>query len=177
MSVKTCAKRGANIAKTGPTGVTIIAGRGWDDRRAYQGPRFQAPFGYTPYRIGSFAPRPHYGARYWIDNPRHFALPYAAPGLKWVRHYDDALLVNMRTGQVPPHCPPRLLKDRQPPPPDQIRGWGAACGNEGSLQADAASPQRSRVGKPTVIMLIGGFRRGILDKIHCPNLHAGPAFA
>jgi Ni/Co efflux regulator RcnB len=75
-------------------------GRGWDDRRAYQGPRFQAPFGYTPYRIGSFAPRPHYGARYWIDNPRHFALPYAAPGLKWVRHYDDALLVNMRTGQV-----------------------------------------------------------------------------
>ncbi len=75
-------------------------GRDWQDRRAYRGPRFEAPFGYTPYRMGSLAPRPHYGARFWISDPYRVGLPNAAPGLKWVRHYDDALLINMRTGQV-----------------------------------------------------------------------------
>lgn len=75
-------------------------GRDWHDRRAYRGPRFEAPFGYTPYRLGGFAPRPQYGARYWINDPYRVGLPYAAPGLRWVRHYDDALLISMRTGQV-----------------------------------------------------------------------------
>ncbi|HMT44918.1 MAG TPA: RcnB family protein [Chakrabartia sp.] len=71
------------------------------DRRAYHNhARFQAPFGYTAYRPGFQANRMHYGASYMIARPWAAGLPAARPGTRWVRHYDDALLVDMRSGMI-----------------------------------------------------------------------------
>lgn len=77
-----------------------------DRRRGYQGAyrakssRFDAPFAYSAYRPGAAMGRGHYGQRYLIANPHRWDLPPAYGANQWVRHYDDALLVNMRTGQV-----------------------------------------------------------------------------
>ena len=71
------------------------------DRRAYHTQaRFKAPFGYTAYRPGFHAQRMHYGASYLIARPWAAGLPAARPGTRWVRHHDDALLIDMRSGMV-----------------------------------------------------------------------------
>ena len=42
----------------------------------------------------------YYSSRYWINDPWYYRLPYAPPGTRWVRYYDDAILVDMWSGQV-----------------------------------------------------------------------------
>ncbi|RZM12158.1 MAG: hypothetical protein EOP67_66195, partial [Sphingomonas sp.] len=37
---------------------------------------------------------------YWIDDPYSYRLPEAYGPYRWVRYYDDALLVDVRTGVV-----------------------------------------------------------------------------
>ena len=37
---------------------------------------------------------------YWINDPCEYRLPYAPPGTRWIRYYNDALLVDMYTGEV-----------------------------------------------------------------------------
>ncbi len=60
------------------------------------------PFGWTyrPYQIGWRLWPSYYSSRYWIDDPWQYRLPYAPPGYRWVRYWDDALLVDTWTGQV-----------------------------------------------------------------------------
>jgi hypothetical protein len=60
------------------------------------------PFGwsYSPYQIGWRLWPAYYGDRYWISDPWYYRLPYAPPGYQWVRYYDDALLVDLWSGQV-----------------------------------------------------------------------------
>lgn len=63
--------------------------------------RWQAPFAYQRYAVGSHIDAYAYGPRYVIANPRAERLPaYGGRNLRWVRHYDDALLVNIRNGRV-----------------------------------------------------------------------------
>lgn len=59
------------------------------------------PFGYNyqPFGIGYQLFPAYYGQRYWID-PGMYELPYPPPGTRWVRYWNDALLVDMYTGQV-----------------------------------------------------------------------------
>ncbi|MGI8706415.1 MAG: RcnB family protein [Sphingomicrobium sp.] len=42
----------------------------------------------------------YYSSNYWLNDPFMYRLPYAPWPYKWVRYYDDALLVNVYTGQV-----------------------------------------------------------------------------
>ncbi len=73
------------------------------NRNAYRLPRYYAPYGWSSYRrlsIGlSLAPQ-LWGQNYWIADPWSYRLPDAYGQYRWVRYYDDALLVDLDSGQV-----------------------------------------------------------------------------
>lgn len=50
--------------------------------------------------IGFYIGAPFYHGRYWIGNPGYYHLPPAYGPYRWVRYYDDILLVNVRNGYV-----------------------------------------------------------------------------
>ncbi|QYU71092.1 RcnB family protein [Leptolyngbya sp. 15MV] len=41
-----------------------------------------------------------YSNRYWINDPWQYRLPAVYGPYRWVRYYDDVLLVNTYTGEV-----------------------------------------------------------------------------
>jgi Ni/Co efflux regulator RcnB len=41
-----------------------------------------------------------YSERYWINDPWQYRLPDVYGPYRWVRYYEDALLVDVTTGQV-----------------------------------------------------------------------------
>ena len=57
-------------------------------------------WGYQPFNIGWRLWPNYYSSSYWINDPWQYRLPYAPPGTRWVRYYNDALLVDMYTGEV-----------------------------------------------------------------------------
>lgn len=57
-------------------------------------------WGYQPYSIGWRLWPGYYSSNFWINDPWQYRLPYAPPGTRWVRYYDDALLVDMWSGEV-----------------------------------------------------------------------------
>ena len=69
---------------------------------------FQVGFYSTPYRgysyrrlsIGAFLDELFFGDDYWIANPSYYRLPEAYGPYRWVRYYDDAVLVNIYSGEV-----------------------------------------------------------------------------
>ena len=60
------------------------------------------PFGYNYRRwsIGSFLYPSYYGSSFWLNDPWQYRLPPAYGPYRWVRYWNDALLVNVYTGQV-----------------------------------------------------------------------------
>jgi len=76
-------------------------------RRSYPG-TFRLGGYYSPYRnysyrrlnVGFFLNSLFYSNRYWINDPWQYRLPDAYGPYRWIRYYDDALLVNIHTGQV-----------------------------------------------------------------------------
>lgn len=73
-------------------------------RNVYRMPRYSAPYGwnygYSRFSIGIFLNSLLYSNSYWIDDPYYYRLPPAYGYLRWVRYYDDALLVDVRDGYV-----------------------------------------------------------------------------
>ena len=57
-------------------------------------------WGYRPYSIGWRLWPSYYSSNYWLQDPWMYRLPYAPPGYRWIRYYDDALLVDTWTGEV-----------------------------------------------------------------------------
>lgn len=59
------------------------------------------PFGYRyqPFNIGYSMAPVYFGQQYWID-PALYSLPFPPPGTAWVRYWDDAVLVDLYSGQV-----------------------------------------------------------------------------
>lgn len=63
---------------------------------------------YSPYRnysyrrlsIGFFLDSLFFSSRYWINDPWQYRLPDVYGPYRWVRYYDDALLVNIYSGEV-----------------------------------------------------------------------------
>ena len=63
---------------------------------------------YSPYRnyrysrlsIGFHLDSLFFGSRYWINDPWQYRLPAAYGPYRWVRYYDDALLVDIYSGEV-----------------------------------------------------------------------------
>lgn len=76
--------------------------RGWRNghRDIYAGRGWRAPFGYTAFRAGGRIDGRYYGPQYVINDPWRYHLAPARPGLRYVRHYNDVLLVDTRRGYV-----------------------------------------------------------------------------
>lgn len=74
------------------------------NRSAYRLPRYYAPYGwgagYTRFGIGVRIAPTLFARSYWIDDPYAYRLPDAYGPYRWVRYYDDALLVDLDSGQV-----------------------------------------------------------------------------
>jgi len=85
-----------------------------DNRYNWQGYRnqnrsiFRLGSYYSPYRnysyssigIGFYLDSLFYSNRYWINDPWQYRLPEAYGPYRWVRYYDDALLVDVYSGEV-----------------------------------------------------------------------------
>ena len=79
----------------------------WRDWRRRHRSRFHLgfyfdPFGwnYFRYGIGWRLWPSYYGSRYWLRDPWYYRLPPAYGPYRWVRYHNDALLVNIYTGNV-----------------------------------------------------------------------------
>ena len=72
------------------------------DRSRFRVAIYIDPFGwnYRRWNLGWNLHRYHYSSRYWIDDPWEYRLPPAYGPYRWVRYYDDALLVDLRSGRV-----------------------------------------------------------------------------
>jgi len=57
-------------------------------------------YSYSRFSIGVTIGAPFYDERYWIADPWAYRLPPAWGPYRWVRYYDDALLVDIYTGEV-----------------------------------------------------------------------------
>ncbi|WP_336958801.1 RcnB family protein [Sphingobium aquiterrae] len=70
----------------------------------YRPGRYYAPrgwsYGYRSFSIGVYLNSLLYANSYWLDDPWQYRLPPAYGTLRWVRYYDDALLVDIRDGYV-----------------------------------------------------------------------------
>ena len=51
-------------------------------------------------RSATACTRIYYGSSYWLNDPWQYRLPPAYGPYRWVRYWDDALLVNIYTGEV-----------------------------------------------------------------------------
>jgi len=64
--------------------------------------RYYDPYGwgYRRFSIGFNLWPSYYGSNFWMNDPWQYRLPPAYGPYRWVRYFDDALLVNIYTGQV-----------------------------------------------------------------------------
>lgn len=76
--------------------------RGWRDRNRglYARGHWNAPFRYYNFRPGMRIGQTYWGSRYWINDPWRYRLPPAGRYQRWVRHYNDVILVDTRRGYV-----------------------------------------------------------------------------
>lgn len=76
----------------------------FSNRNFYRQSRYYDPFGsrygYQRFSIGIRIGSSYYNDRYWISDPVAYRLPYADGPYRWVRYYDDVLLIDLRDGAV-----------------------------------------------------------------------------
>ena len=80
----------------------------WNSYRRTNRSVFNLGIYYSPYRsysyrrlsIGFFLDSLFYSSRYWIQDPWRYRLPEVYGPYRWVRYYDDALLVDIYSGEV-----------------------------------------------------------------------------
>lgn len=70
------------------------------NRSVYARGQWRAPFGYQRFSQGSTLRSGYYEQRYFISDYRRYRLPQPPGNARWVRHYDDVVLVNLRSGRV-----------------------------------------------------------------------------
>ncbi len=70
----------------------------------YRMGRYNAPrgwdYGYRRFSVGIVLSSLLYSNSYWLNDPYAYRLPPAYGTLRWVRYYDDAMLVDIRDGYV-----------------------------------------------------------------------------
>ena len=79
--------------------------QGWRNahRDTYRLGRYNPPYNHYSYRrlgIGFTLDNVFFGSSYWIGDPWSYRLPEAYGPYRWVRYYDDALLVDVYSGEV-----------------------------------------------------------------------------
>ena len=73
------------------------------NRNVYRPGRYYAPrysHGYSRFSIGFTIGSPYYASNYWISDPWSYRLPSVYGPYRWVRYYDDVLLIDIRSGRV-----------------------------------------------------------------------------
>jgi len=74
------------------------------NRNLYRLPRYYAPsgwgYGYRRFSTGFQLSALLYSSQYWINDPFSYRLPEVDGPYRWVRYYNDALLVDVYSGQV-----------------------------------------------------------------------------
>ncbi|GAB5483285.1 MAG: hypothetical protein Pars92KO_30420 [Parasphingorhabdus sp.] len=73
------------------------------NRNYYRVGRYYAPYrghSYRRWNIGIYLGSSFFGSRYWINDPWRYRLPPAYGGYRWIRYYDDVLLVDTYDGRV-----------------------------------------------------------------------------
>lgn len=70
------------------------------NRSLYARGDWRAPFAYQRFRPGARIGAGFYGSRYVINDPWRYHLPPARGYARWVRHYNDVILVDQRRGVV-----------------------------------------------------------------------------
>jgi len=85
--------------------------RGWRDsnRDRFHAGRYRPPsgygWGYRRYGVGVRIEPLYFSSAYWIADPWEYRLPPAYGPYRWVRYYNDALLVDISTGTVMDEIP------------------------------------------------------------------------
>lgn len=80
--------------------------RGWRDqnRQLFHAPRYAPPrgygWGYRSFGIGYVLDSFLFAPNYWIADPWEYRLPPVYGPYRWVRYYNDVLLVDIETGEV-----------------------------------------------------------------------------
>ncbi|MEP6785999.1 MAG: RcnB family protein [Sphingomonadales bacterium] len=76
--------------------------RGYRDqnRSLYRGGAWRSEYRYQQFRPGVRIGVGYYSPRYVISDPWRYRLPAAGFSQRWVRHYNDVLLVDVRSGRV-----------------------------------------------------------------------------
>jgi hypothetical protein len=80
--------------------------RGYRDanRGRFQIGRYNAPrgwgYGYRRFSIGAVVPGLLWSNSYWLNDPYSYRLPPVSGPYRWVRYYDDVLLIDVRDGRV-----------------------------------------------------------------------------
>ena len=80
----------------------------WHNYRRSHPTYFRVGTYYAPYRnysyrrvtVGFFLDSLFFGDRYWINDPWQYRLPDVYGPYRWVRYYDDAVLVDIYSGEV-----------------------------------------------------------------------------
>ena len=73
------------------------------NRVIYRAPRYYSPYrnrSYSRLTIGIGLGSGYYNNRYWINDPYRYRLPPVRGAYRWVRYYNDAVLVDVRRGIV-----------------------------------------------------------------------------
>ncbi len=66
----------------------------------YRRGNWRSDYGYRSFHPGHRMDRGYYGSRHVISDPWRYRLPRPYGYSRWVRHHDDVLLVDMRSGHV-----------------------------------------------------------------------------
>jgi Ni/Co efflux regulator RcnB len=80
----------------------------WRGHRAryqnyYRPGPYYAPYGYSNrsnFSIGVSIGQPYYQPNYYVNNPGYYRLPDHYGSYRWVRHYNDVMLIDTRNGYV-----------------------------------------------------------------------------
>lgn len=71
-----------------------------DHRNAFRGAKFNAPFKYRSFNTGARLTASYYSPRFYVNNYSSYRLKAPGYNQRYVRHYNDLLLVNVRSGTV-----------------------------------------------------------------------------
>lgn len=75
----------------------------YSNRNIFRGHSYYAPYRnhrYSRLSIGLVLNSLFFSNRYWIGDPWQYRLPPAYEGTRWVRYYNDVLLIDLYTGEV-----------------------------------------------------------------------------
>lgn len=72
----------------------------YSNRNTFRGGRFYSPYRYRAFAPGYRVAPGYWGSRYVISDPWRYRLPRPGYGLRWVRFYNDVLLIDTRSGRV-----------------------------------------------------------------------------